>query len=139
MIGRISPTRTVALLLLALALASGSAFAQQDQQKEAFTPERFAALQQQNALVLLDVHADWCPTCALQQKILADFRAQHPEVPLHVLQIDFDSQKRYVRQFRAPRQSTFILYRGTERVWFSVAETSPEVIFAELNKAAAAG
>jgi thioredoxin 1 len=135
MIGRIDPARTVALLLLALALASGSAFAQE---KEAFTPERFTALQQQNALILLDVHADWCPTCALQQKILGDFRAQHPDVPLHVLQIDFDNQKRYVRQFRAPRQSTLILYRGTERVWFSVAETSPEVIFAELNKAAAA-
>jgi thioredoxin 1 len=138
MIERMNPARTVALLLLAMALASGSAFAQQNQRMEAFTQERFAALQQEGALILLDVHADWCPTCARQQQILADFHAQYPDVPLHVLRIDFDSQKRYVRQFRAPRQSTFILYRGTERVWFSVAETSPEVIFSELNKAAAA-
>jgi thioredoxin 1 len=134
MIGRVKPVRSFALLFLALALASTSAFGQQ---KEAFTSERFAALQEQGALILLDVHADWCPTCARQQQILADFRAKHADVPLHVLQIDFDDQKQYVRQFRAPRQSTFILYRGTERVWFSVAETNPEVIFAELNKAAA--
>jgi thioredoxin 1 len=135
MTGRINPARTIAMLVLALALASTSAFGQQ---KEAFTAERFAQLQEQGALILLDVYADWCPTCARQQEILAQFREQHPDVPLHVLQIDFDKQKRYVRQFRAPRQSTFILYRGTERVWFSVAETDPEVIFAELTRAAAA-
>ncbi len=127
--------KTLALVLLALALGSGSAFAQQ--QKESFTPERFAALQQQGALVLLDVHADWCSTCAQQQRILAEYREQHPDVPLHVLQIDFDSQKQYVRQFRVPRQSTLILYRGDERQWFSVAETDPAKIFAALNAAAA--
>jgi thioredoxin 1 len=115
---------------------SGNLFAQQ--QKDAFTPERFAALQDQGALILVDVFADWCSTCAQQQRILAEFRERHPEVPLHTLTVDFDRQKQYVRQFRAPRQSTFILYRGTERVWFSVAETDRDRIFAELNRAAAA-
>lgn len=128
-------TKLVAMLFLALALGSGNAYAQE---KEAFTPERFAALQKQGALILLDVHADWCSTCAKQQKILAEYREQHPGVPLNILQIDFDRQKQYVRQFQAPRQSTLILYRGKQRVWFSVAETSPDVIFKELNKAAAA-
>jgi thioredoxin 1 len=133
---RTNPMKIFAMVLLAVALGSGSAFAQQ--QKESFTPERFAALQQQGALVLLDVHADWCSTCAQQQRVLAEYREQHPDVPLHILQIDFDSQKQYVRQFRAPRQSTFILYRGDERLWFSVAETDRARIFAALNAAAAA-
>jgi thioredoxin 1 len=128
--------RIVAMVFLALALGSGNLFAQQ--QKDAFTPERFAALQDQGALILVDVFADWCSTCAQQQRILAEFRERHPEVPLHTLTVDFDRQKQYVRQFRAPRQSTFILYRGTERVWFSVAETDRDRIFAELNRAAAA-
>lgn len=128
-------SKLAAMLFLALAIGSGSASAQE---KETFTPERFAALQKQGALVLLDVHADWCPTCAKQQKILAEYREQYPGVPLHILQIDFDSQKQHVRQFKAPRQSTLILYRGPERIWFSVAETDPKVIFNELNKAAAA-
>ena len=132
---RIKSAKLITFLFLALALGSGNVAAQE---KEAFTPERFAALQRQGALILLDVHADWCSTCAKQQKILAEYREQHPKVPLHVLQIDFDRQKQYVRQFQAPRQSTFILYRGKKRVWFSVAETSPDVIFKELNKAAAA-
>lgn len=130
----INSAKIVAMLFLALALGGGNAAAQE---KEAFTPERFAALQRQGALILLDVHADWCSTCARQQVILAEYRKQHPKVPLHILQIDFDRQKQYVRQFKAPRQSTFILYQGKKRVWFSVAETSPAVIFEELNKAAA--
>jgi thioredoxin 1 len=132
---RINPIRLFMLASLALALGSGMLSAQQ---KEAFTPERFATLQEQGALILLDVYADWCPTCARQQQILSDYREKNPEVPLHVLTIDFDDQKQYVKQFRAPRQSTLILYRGKERVWFSVAETSPEVIFTALNEAAAA-
>lgn len=135
MLRGIHPAKVGALLLLLVALSSGTAVAQQ---REDFTAERFAELQEQGALILVDVFADWCPTCALQQKILADYRERHPDVPLHILTVDFDDQKQYVRRFAAPRQSTFILYRGRERVWFSVAETRADVIFAELNKAAAA-
>lgn len=131
-----NPVKTWAMVFLALLLGAGGGAAQQS--KEAFTAERFAALQQQGALILVDVFADWCPTCAQQQRILAEFRERHPEVALHVLTVDFDSQKQYVRRFRAPRQSTFILYRGEERLWFSVAETDRDTIFAALNGAAAA-
>jgi len=129
---RIVAAARMLAVLIALVAGAGTGYAQQ---KEPFSADRFAELQAQSALILLDVYADWCPTCAEQQKVLQAFQEQHPEVELHVLQIDFDSQKRYVRRFRAPRQSTFILYRGTERVWFSVAETDPAVIFAELNEA----
>lgn len=123
--------------LLAIMLVAGSAAAQEAQPEEPFTPERFAALQEENALILLDVWADWCPVCAQQQKILARYRETRPDVPLHTLTIDFDDQKEYVRQFEAPRQSTLILYQGTERVWFSVAELREDVIFAALDAAAA--
>lgn len=119
---------------LALLVGGNDAFAQS---KESFTAERFAELQEEGALILLDVFADWCPTCAGQQKVLAAYREQHPDVPLHTLTIDFDNQKKYVREFEAPRQSTLILYHGEERVWFSVAETREDVIFGAINDAAA--
>jgi len=128
--------RHIPVALLAIALSTGTAAAQDAHSKAPFTPEAFAALQEQNALILLDVFASWCPTCAQQQRVLADFRERHPTVALHTLTIDFDDQKEFVRRFGAPRQSTLILYRGEERIWFSVAETRAEVIFAELNKAA---
>ncbi|MFW6206224.1 MAG: thioredoxin family protein [Gemmatimonadota bacterium] len=103
--------------------------------KEPFTEQRFEALQEQGAYVLLDVFADWCPTCAAQQKVLAAFQDEHPDAPLHILSIDFDDRKDLVRRFGAPRQSTLILFHGTERVWFSVAETRRDAIFGALAAA----
>jgi len=137
MIRPISLAKFLPGTLLAIMLMAGSAAAQEAQPKEPFTPERFAALQEQNALILLDVWADWCPVCAQQQKVLARYREANPDVPLHTLVIDYDDQKEYVRRFDAPRQSTLILYQGKERVWFSVAELRDDVIFAALDAAAA--
>jgi thioredoxin 1 len=130
----VRPGRLLGTMFVALALstATGTALAQEH---ETFTAERFAALQAEGSLILLDVYADWCPTCAQQQKILAEYRERHPDAPIHYLRIDFDKQKQYVTRFRAPRQSTLILYHGYERVWFSVAETSAEAIFDALNGA----
>jgi thioredoxin 1 len=134
---RVRPVRLLSAVFVALALALGAGTAAA-QEHETFTAERFAALQAEGAIILLDVYADWCPTCAQQQKVLADYRERHPDAPIHYLRIDFDSQKQYVTRFRAPRQSTLIIYHGDERVWFSVAETKSEAIFDALNGAVAA-
>jgi thiol-disulfide isomerase/thioredoxin len=104
---------------------------------ETFDEARFKALQAEGALVLVDVHASWCPTCAKQQQVLDDYEAARPAVKLHRLLVDFDSAKPWVIHFKAPRQSTLILFRGEQQQWFSVAETRPEVIFEALDKAAA--
>jgi thiol-disulfide isomerase/thioredoxin len=101
-----------------------------------FTEERFEALQASGALILVDVYADWCPVCMVQQKVLAEFREERPDVPLHVLKVDFDEQKAWVRHFEAPRQSTLILYRGDEQLWFRVAENRRDVIFRRILMAA---
>ena len=86
---------------------------------EPFSEERFEALQSKDALVLIDVWAPWCPTCARQREILADFQDAHPEVDFTILEVDFDDDKDLVRKFRAPRQSTLALYRGEiqSKVW----------------------
>jgi len=120
------------LLLVVLAFSSAILVAAE---RQPFTPERFEALQAENALILLDVWAKWCPTCARQEKILARYLEQRPQSGLQILVIDFDEQKEWVRHFRAPRQSTFLLYRGDEQLWFSVAETDPDEIFSRLDAA----
>lgn len=129
------PLKLFTLALVGLALASPDPAWSQD--KEAFTEARFDSLQAEGALILLDVYADWCPTCAKQQEILKAYQEENPDVPLHILQISFDDQKEWVKKFKAPRQSTLILYRGEEQVWFNVAATSRDVIFTALDEAAA--
>ena len=115
----------VAALLFSLPLSVTALAAE----KESFTPQRFDALQKSGALVLIDVHASWCSTCAKQQAILERFEQKHPDVPLHILQLDFDKQKEWVRHFKVPRQSTLLLFKGAEQRWFSVAETREAAIF----------
>jgi len=123
---------------LALAVAFGTATGAADSHPgEPFTEAKFRALQAQDALVLVDVSASWCSTCARQAQLVSEYRTAHPNVQLHVLRVDFDDQKDWVRYFGAPRQSTLLLYRGSERVWFAVAETRESILFEAFDEAAA--
>lgn len=108
-------------------------------EKESFTQERFDELTVNGEVVLVDIFATWCPTCAKQREVLEAYQAANPNSELHILEVDFDDQKDVVRQFRAPRQSTLYLYKGEEQVWFSVAETSADVITGEIAKALGSG
>jgi thioredoxin 1 len=121
----------IAVVAATLAFA-GNAFALE---KEPFSPERFAALQAAGEVVLIDVFAGWCSTCKKQQDIIAEYRVSNPDKHFVILEVDFDADKEWVRHFRAPRQSTLLLYSGEQQFWYSVAETRPEVIGAELDKA----
>jgi thiol-disulfide isomerase/thioredoxin len=100
-----------------------------------FTKAKFEELQSQGKVVLVDIHAKWCSTCKKQQKALKTYFEKNSERELHVLKVDFDDQKDIVKLFRAPRQSTFVLFKGKEQLWFSVAETRYEVIEENLEKA----
>lgn len=104
-------------------------------EKEAYSQARFDALQAAGEVVLIDVYASWCPTCKKQQEALEGYRSANPEKKFTILVVDFDKNKDLVRHFRAPRQSTLLIYKGKEQFWFSVAETRPDVIAAELDKA----
>lgn len=103
-------------------------------EKEPYSEKRFMQLQASNAVVLIDVFAPWCPTCMKQQQVLADYRKANPTKKFTVLVVDYDTQREAVRFFKAPRQSTLLLYRGNKQHWFSVAETRAEVIATELDK-----
>lgn len=103
---------------------------------EPFSNERFAELQEKGELVLIDVFAPWCPTCARQHEVLEKYRAEHPDVDLHILTVDYDEDRQTVRQLRVPRQSTLLLYKGETQFWYSVAETREDVIFDAINRAA---
>jgi thioredoxin 1 len=129
-------SKTLATAFAALVLTAGSLTAQG---REAFTEERFEALQAAGELVLVSVHADWCGTCARQADILSAFPEKYPNTKLYILVVDFDEQKDWVRHFGAPSQSTLVLFNGAERVWFSVGETDESEIYGRITAAAADG
>lgn len=100
--------------------------------KQSFTEEVFRQAQADGKLILIDVYAPWCPTCRKQHAVLNDYLIANPQSELLVLEVDFDNQKDWVTYFKAPRQSTLVLYRGEEQLWLTVAQTKEKDVFAAI-------
>lgn len=113
----------------AIALAAGS---------QPFDAKAFAAAQAAGKPILVQIHADWCPTCVKQRPILAALENTPEFTDLVVFNIDFDSQKNLVRQFGVQMQSTLIVFHGKAEKGRSTGETDPARIKARLEKSTAA-
>ncbi|MGL5430342.1 MAG: thioredoxin domain-containing protein [Vibrio sp.] len=101
-----------------------------------FTEQAWKEAQMQaDKITLIMVHADWCPTCRAQNKIINAYFQDNPDSKIKQLTINFDTQKEWVSYFKAPRQSTLLLYKGDEQIWFSVAETRRDKIVQALSSA----
>jgi thioredoxin-like negative regulator of GroEL len=129
----ISRRNIVILGLAATALASAPASAAEDILE--FTPAGFAAAQKAGKAILVEIHADWCPTCKAQAPIISQLRSDPRFKDLMVFRVDFDSQKDVVRQFGARSQSTLIVFKGSSEAGRSVGDTNRGSIAALLAKA----
>jgi len=113
------------LLLVNLAFAAG----------QPYTQNQFDALQKQGAPTLVWVHADWCPVCRAQEKILDELLPTSALKGLTVLKVDFDDQKPVVRSFHVVRQSTFVLFKDGKEIGRSLGDTRRDSILAFLKQA----
>ena len=101
-----------------------------------YTPERFAAAQQSGETILVDVTADWCPTCRAQKPILDELRTEESLQDVLFLHVDFDVHKDFLQAHNVPRQSTILIFDGDAEVDRSVAETDRERLRAFVFEAA---
>ncbi len=108
------------IILASILLATASAHAGDF---EPYSQARMDALQAQGRPVLIDVYADWCPTCERQAQILTGLLAQERFADYGRLKLDWDSQRDAARALGAPRQSTLFIFRAGKRLGLSVAET----------------
>lgn len=92
----------------------------------------FQDAQKAGKTILLHVTAPWCPTCKAQHPIVAKIEKQRPG--LVVYDIDFDTSKEALRQFRAQSQSTLIVFKGTKEVGRSIGDTNADRIGALIAK-----
>jgi thioredoxin 1 len=99
-----------------------------------FTEEKFNTLQSENASILIDVKASWCPTCKKQEKVIEQYFKENPKSKITVLKVDYDKQKKWVKFFKAPRQSTIISYIGKEKIETTIAKKDKEDIFYQMKK-----
>lgn len=100
-----------------------------------FDQATFAQLQAAGKPILVDVYADWCPTCKAQAPILSELMSRPEFKDYTVLKVNFDTQKDVRRVLHVTEQSTLIVYRGKQEVARSIGDTSKDSIAATLRKA----
>lgn len=100
----------------------------------AFSTEAFKAAQAAGSPILVEIHADWCPTCKAQNAILDKLTADPRFRNLKIFRVDFDAMKPVVRQFGAQMQSTLIVFKGSTEQGRSVGDTNEPSIAALLDK-----
>jgi thiol-disulfide isomerase/thioredoxin len=99
-----------------------------------FSEAAFKAAQAAGGPILIEIHADWCPTCKAQKPILDKLTADPRFRELKVFRVDFDSMKPAVREFGANMQSTLIVFKGASEKGRSVGDTAENSIAALLDK-----
>lgn len=104
-------------------------------ERSAFDQKAFAAAQAQGKSILIDISAPWCPTCRAQKPIIEKLAGEPKYKDLAIFDVDFDSRKDVLRMFDAQRQSTLIVFKGTQETARSVGSTDAEAIGALLSKA----
>ncbi|HDR1022910.1 TPA: thioredoxin family protein [Pasteurella multocida] len=91
-----------------------------------FEQAAFDVAIQSNKPVLVDVYADWCPTCKRQVKVLEPMLNEDQFKEYTVFKVDYDEQKDVLKDFKVTRQSTLILFNEGKEVRRSIAETSED-------------
>jgi thioredoxin len=121
--------------ILAVFLIAAAPLSLQASAQRPFNEQAFKAAQDAGKPTLVEIHADWCPTCKAQLPILNKLSAEPAYSGIERFRVDFDSQKNLVKQFKAKMQSTLVLYKGRTEVARSVGETDEGRIRAMLDKA----
>jgi len=99
-----------------------------------YSAAALAAAQKADKPVVLQFHADWCPTCRIQDKVLQALKAE-PGLDVTVLKVNYDTEKDLKRQFRIQSQSTMVILRGDKERGRLVGDTTEAGIRTALKSA----
>jgi thiol-disulfide isomerase/thioredoxin len=100
-----------------------------------FSQAAFKSAQTAGKPILVEIHADWCPTCRAQKPVLERLTSDPKFKNLQVFRVDFDTQKADVKQFGAQMQSTLIVFKSDKETGRSVGDTKEASIASLLAKA----
>jgi thioredoxin 1 len=124
------------MMMLGGALSLAGLFgAAQAVEPKAFDKTAFEVAQAKGQSILVEVTAPWCTVCQAQKPILASLRARPEFKDLVVFEVDFDTQKDFLRAMNVQKQSTLIAFKGRAETGRSTGETYRASIEALLRKA----
>ncbi|MGR3436623.1 MAG: thioredoxin family protein [Shimia sp.] len=131
--------RTVLAALAAAALAAPATVSAEG--ATPYTPGLVAERLAAGETVFVDFAADWCTTCAAQERTIAALRAGNPAYDaITFVRVDWDDfrQSDLVRDLAIPRRSTLVVLKGDAELGRLVANTRRGDIQALLDTALAA-
>jgi thioredoxin 1 len=103
--------------------------------RDSFSQSAFESAAASGNPVLVEFHAEWCPTCRAQERIINSFRYNPEYKGLVILRVDYDTEKPLLQRFDVRRQSTLIVFKNGAELGRAVGESRPEGIKNLLNKA----
>jgi thioredoxin 1 len=119
----------------AAALAAGlTALAAHALEIKPYSAEALQAAQATGQPVAVHFRADWCPTCRVQDKSLAQLKAEKG-LDITVLAVDYDKEKDLKRAMNVRAQSTLIVFKGKEERARLAGETEADKLRAALKAA----
>ncbi|MCR9138303.1 MAG: thioredoxin family protein [Alphaproteobacteria bacterium] len=126
---------------LALALAFSAAPAMASETLD-YAPGLIKQALADGKTVFVDYAADWCSTCARQERVISALREQNPQYDqaMVFVRVDWDDYRRHeVSTSRnIPRRSTLIVLRGDQELGRIVAGTATGAIKALMDQGVSA-
>jgi thioredoxin-like negative regulator of GroEL len=92
-----------------------------------YSAQALAAAQKADQPVAIQFHADWCPTCKAQDKVLQSLKAE-PGLDVTLLIANYDTEKALKKRFNVRAQSTIVALHGKQERARLVGETSEDSI-----------
>lgn len=112
----------VAVVLAATTSAANAAAIQP------FTAGALKDAQAHGQPVLVDAHADWCPTCRAQAPTISAISRDPAFSRLVILKLDYDKQVQEKRALGIRQQSTLIAFAGAKETARATGITDPGAI-----------
>lgn len=89
--------------------------------------------------LFLDFKADWCTTCAAQERVITALRSENPAYnqAITFINVDWDQYRRsdLVKSMQIPRRSTLVVLKGDQELGRIVAQTGADEIKALMDLA----
>ncbi|MAT39110.1 MAG: thiol reductase thioredoxin [Ectothiorhodospiraceae bacterium] len=108
-------------VMMSLFVLTGPAFVLASGTK--YSAESFETAQGADKLILVDVKADWCPTCKAQGVILEELQQDPAMKDLVFISVDFDTDKDFLKAHNISKQSTILVFDGKNEIDRSIAIT----------------
>ena len=116
--------------VLALLFSIGVSAGEQPYDKAAF--EKALA---EGRPVIVDFHADWCPTCKTQKPIVQELMRDMKMKDVTLFLADYDKETELKKALRVSQQSTFVVFKGGKEVVRSTGQTQKLELAAVFAKA----